>query len=141
MSPGMIRQMVQTAHANARDPLLRTELGRLFLDKFIEAEECSAGTKLAEIVADYDHKKGIPPRSAKSPDYLGGYGKSLREEPDQKTIAKAEERYLSALRVLGASKDLVFNLVVYDVAPVGFDGKLKVKNGLCDLAKHLGLTR
>lgn len=139
-SPAMVRDIIHGAMRAAMDPLLRTEIGRMRLEKFIDDNECSAGMKFAEAAAAYDRMKGIPPRFARSPDYIGGYGKSLREEPDQRSIDAALSRYDGALRALGPAANAVIDIVVYDQLPVGELDRRMVKSGLARLAVYFGLT-
>lgn len=140
IAPGIVREILYGAMREAQDPLLRTELGRLRLTGAINDAECSAGLAFAEVVATYDRLKGIPPRHIKGVTYMGSYGKSLREEPDARTIERAVSRYDAALQALDGLMIVIMNLVVYDRMANDEVARKQVKHGLAELAKHFGLT-
>lgn len=139
-TPGMVREIIYGALRKATDPLLRSVIGRLTVEKFLTEHECAAGMRFAELAARYDSLKGFPRRFAKSPDYMGGYGASLREEPTEELIEQVSDRYNSAVRAMGTCSAAVVDVAVYDVEPSGHVRKQAVKWGLEQLARFFGLT-
>lgn len=73
-SPTMVRQIIDSACRDARNPLLRSEIGRLRLNDVIFDRQASAAQRFAILAGFYARVKGFPRSSVASPSYETGYG-------------------------------------------------------------------
>ena len=144
-----IRRMITVAQARAADPFLATRLGVMLLHKEITETQAAAGSEFAKLVGRYERLTGLPPRSAKSPNYERGFGESAgTDDPDAdpEQVAKARRRYADATAILraadphGAIARLVTRVCIDDRAPDWCErGELVA--GLNLLALHFRMAR
>lgn len=98
-SPTHLRRMLDAAKAQAGNPLIGSELGRLRLNGVINDRQFDAGRRLAELTGWFDAMHGAPRNSPQSPSYASGMGKALRQEDEARTARRMRE-YLRVWEVL-----------------------------------------
>ena len=158
---GRPQREVQTMPAEAkrlRDAALRgmqapewgTELGRLFLERKVPAEEFEAGKRYAQVTRDYRRALGIteveikgqdPNRSrGNPPDADSEAGRALTKA-EQAAVARMHAAEL-AIRETGGRNVFrtVHRICVDDECAVGLLDLRNLSTGLQALAAHFGLT-
>lgn len=166
-SPTLVRRIIDQAKRGAGDPLFGTALGMLRLADKLTDRQVAAGTRYAEICGTYDRIKGIPRRTAASPSYQVGLGKShgtdledefiiaelarcagdkaavARSSPKMRAIVRATVRHDAAQAVLMGCGEAAFKAVrqlcVFDDA-VEYWRRPQLVRGLDALHSHFELT-
>lgn len=155
-SPAEVRRLRDAALVGLRDEMWGSEIGRLFLDNKISAEEFEAGKRWARMAALYNHAISAPSPDARACSFERR-GKSHSPDPDSKEgqiIVERDRRAveemnaaLAAMRdahaaLLGAgmlAERSVRAVCERDEAPEGYAGLESLKLGLLWVAKHWGI--
>lgn len=146
--PAQAKRLRDAALRKMEAPEWGTELGRLFLEHKVTAEEFEAGKRLAVIVKDYRAALGITAldikvqdmnRGAKGspPDFDSEAGRALTKA-ERMAVAKMHAAE-QALRPTNAFRS-VFRVAINDLAPLGTVDLKQLSTGLQALAAHFGLT-
>lgn len=96
-APALVKRIMDHAVSIGADARCATELGRMHLQGVITESEFAAGLLYAEDVGAYERIKGHPRRTARSPSFDSGYGRSdldleALERMDPEAAEKAKTR-------------------------------------------------
>lgn len=115
-SPTHVRRMLDAAKAQAGNPLIGSELGRLRLAGVINDRQFDTGRRLAELARWFDALHGAPRNSPASPSYAAGSGRSLHAEDEVKNARRHRDymRAWTALNQAGADAASAVSLAAID---------------------------
>lgn len=141
-APTIVRRILNDAIRGAANPLLGSTLGRLRLSDQIDNDQLAAGTRFAEIVANWYRVQGMPSPFPKSATLQVGLGRSLSADAPADVIDAAGKAYRSAMKALegagrGAQRAVV-SVAVMDRTTLDLVG---MRAGLDALSAHFRLTK
>jgi hypothetical protein len=144
--PAQIVRMIRLAAAGAADATLATQLGWLRLHRVVTDRQAGAGLAFAALTGQHERTLGLPRRTASSPSYEQGFGRSAPDLRDDSAdrVATIRRRYDAASSVLreldarGRVAEIVTAVCVDDRAPA-WDERGDLTRGLDALARHFGL--
>lgn len=147
--PGQAKRLRDAALRRMEAPEWGTELGRLFLERKIAAEEFEAGKRYAQITRDYRAALGITALEIKNQAMDRARGNPPDADSDAgRILTKAEQAavarmHATEMAVRGAGREAfraVHRVCVDDEAPIGTVDFQHLSAGLQALASHFGLT-
>lgn len=149
VSPAEIRRLRDAALSGMRDQVWGTELGRLFNNNKITAEQFEAGKRWALRASLYRQALDCPSADPRAMDFDRGGGGHV--DPDSERGQREAKRHIRdfhsfidthvALKEMGAHVVFAVRSVCErDEAPVGYQGLRSLSTGLQRIADFIGLT-
>lgn len=156
VSPAAIKRLRDAAVRQVADPIWGTQLGRLFLERKIDAPQFEAGKRWGNLVRAWHWAIGAPkPHPGEGPvAFMGTIRGGVSDDPPadseegkllrRKRLAMASDMQQAHAVLIGAgmlAERAVRATCEENEVPIGALGLMNLQEGLSWLAKHWGIER